>query len=76
MSPDDTTILALGNSFTVTALALLVQCLEHRGAIEPGEYARVVRETIEADGADRERLDYILFAQLLRRLEGIEDTVN
>lgn len=76
MTPNDATIIALSNTFTTVAITLLVQCLEHRGSIEAGEYARVLRETIEADGADRTRLDYVLLQGLLRRLDGVEDAIN
>jgi hypothetical protein len=52
-----------------TALIILVNCLKNRNALGARQYENALRETIEADGAERERLDYVLLANLLAMLE-------
>ena len=62
---------ALGHqaNFVTTALLILANCLKNQGALGARQYEGALRATIEADGAQRNRLDYQLLAQLLAVLE-------
>jgi len=62
---------AIGYSanFTTAAILILVNCLKNQGALGARQYENALRETIEADGAPRERLDYQFLAVLLATLE-------
>ncbi len=53
-----------------TALVILVNCLKNNGALRPDQFENGLRATINADGADRERLDYQVMAHFLDYLEG------
>jgi hypothetical protein len=61
--------LAHTSNFVAIALVILVNCLKNEGALGPRQYEDALRATIEADGAQRDRLDYQLLAQLLAVLE-------
>jgi len=61
--------LAYTANFVTIALLDLVHCLKNQGALGERQYENALRATIEADGAQRDRLDYQFLAQLLAVLE-------
>src|SRR6478735_7990406 len=56
----------------MVALTTLARCLVNAGALPEGLFETALRDTIEHEGADRERPDYKLLAQLLEELERID----
>ena len=62
--------IALGLNGVETALVILANCLKSNDALRPHQFENGLRTTINADGADRERLDYQVMQNILARLEG------
>jgi hypothetical protein len=57
-------------NYTTAAIVQLVTCLENAGALEKGRYAAAIADTINRQGAERNRPDYQHLALLLRYLQG------
>ena len=49
---------------------ILTNCLKNNGALHDGQLETALKQTIEADGAAKDRLDYQIMAQALAALEG------
>jgi hypothetical protein len=61
--PQLAAVVHTGN-FALTAMTILVHCLKNQGVLGDRQYENALRATIEAEGAERERL-----ADLLPHLE-------
>jgi hypothetical protein len=68
MQPEIQAIQYVGN-FTAVAFKILIECLEKNGALRPGQIRMALRGTIAHPQAERDRLDYQLLADLLKRLD-------
>ena len=55
---------------TVAAIVMLANCLKNTGALDDGQFERTLENTINAPGAESDRLDYQVLAQILDRLQG------
>ena len=70
MDPQTQRAIALTLNGTSTAFVILANCLKNNGALDPEQIEDGLRRTINAEGADRDRLDYQVLQQILARLEG------
>ena len=59
----------MGNGLMMSYV-ILANCLKNNGALHDGQLETALKQTIEADGADKDRLDYQVMAQVLATLEG------
>jgi hypothetical protein len=57
------------SNFALQAILILVGCLKSQRALTATQYEHALRATIEAEGAPKERLDYVLLENLLKALE-------
>jgi hypothetical protein len=62
--------LALMGNGLMMSYVILAKCLKNNGALHDGQLETALKQTIEADGADKDRLDYQVMAQALAALEG------
>ncbi len=62
--------IALTTNGLTLAFALLADCLKNTGALDDGRFERALEKTITAPGAESDRLDYQVLAQILERLQG------
>jgi hypothetical protein len=56
-------------NFATVTFKILIECLEKNGALRPGQLQTALRGTIGHPKAERNRLDYVLLADLLKQLE-------
>jgi hypothetical protein len=61
--------IALAHTSNGALTAFVINCLKNQGALGDRQYENALRATIEAEGAERERLDYQFLANLLAALE-------
>ena len=54
----------------VQSYVILANCLKNNGALHDGQLEAALKRTIEAEGAETDRLDYQVIAQVLATLEG------
>ncbi len=54
----------------VMSIAMLTNCLKNSGALDDGRFEAALNSTINAEGAEKDRLDYQVMQQLLAVLEG------
>lgn len=63
-------------AFTLTAssinlsIVMLVNCLKKSGALEDDSFENALQATINAPGAEKDRLDYQMWQNLLDALQG------
>lgn len=71
MAADPTTDagIAYAANFALAAITVLVHCLKNQGALGARQYEEALRSTLEAEGAQTNRLDYQFLASLLATLE-------
>ncbi len=62
--------MAFAMNATSTAIVVLVNCLKNTGALDDGRFERALEKTINAPGAESDRLDYQFLAHILDRLQG------
>ncbi len=62
--------LALMGNGLMMSYVILANCLKNNGALHDGQLETALKQTIEADGADKDRFDYQVMAQTLAALEG------
>ncbi len=62
--------LAATMNCVTTTFVILANCLKNNGALNSEQLEDGLRGTINAENADRDRLDYQLLQQILARLEG------
>jgi hypothetical protein len=68
MDPDILAIRYVAN-FTTVTFKILIECLEKNAALRPGQIRTALRGTIAHPNAERDRLDYQMLADLLKRLD-------
>ena len=52
----------------IGAIAILARCLQHNGALNPGQYEAALQATINAPGVESERPDYFVLKSVLKLL--------
>ncbi len=62
--------IALTLNGVLTSFVILTDCLKNNGALEPDQVESGLRDTINMEGAERDRLDYQVMQRLLAHLEG------
>ena len=70
MDKQTQTALALTINGVTSAFVILVNCLKNEGSIGPDRFENGLRGTINAEGAEQDRLDYQVLQSILRCLEG------
>lgn len=70
MNEETQQAIALAMNGIVTAIVVLANCLKNTGALDDGRFERALEKTINAPGAESDRLDYQVLAQILERLQG------
>jgi hypothetical protein len=60
-------------NYASVVFKIMIECLEKNGALRPGQVQTALRATIGHPKAERNRLDYVLFAGLLKQLEAPEE---
>jgi hypothetical protein len=68
MDPEILAIRYVAN-FTTVTFKILIECLEKNGALRPGQIRTALRGTVAHPNAERDRFDYQLLADLLKRLD-------
>lgn len=57
----------------VLSIVILVKCLKHSGALKGDEFERSLEKTINAEGAQPDRLDYLTMRRILAQLSDQEE---
>lgn len=63
--------MALTSNATMQAFVLLVKCLLSNGALKPGQFSGLLKETYNHPDAEYERLDYKYFQRLANLLDEV-----